>query len=449
MTAATTATARRADRHLVLLGVLLVALTAFGPTLHLRFGDGAHGALMLLSGLGAAWAYWRSDRFSARFGLLVVLPGAAAMRLALLFGEPYLSDDVWRYIWDGRVQAAGINPYRYLPVAPELAFLRDAEVFPNINRARDAPTIYPPGAQVFFYLVTRLGESLTVMKLALVGFEAVGILCLVAILRILGRPPAAVVAYGWHPLPIWEIAGSGHVDAVMVGLLMLGLWAYLRGRTLSAGLAVTIGALCKPVALLALPAFWRPWNWRLVLVFAATVALFYLPYLSVGWRVLGFLPEYLRQEGILDGSGLWLVAALQRVAGPIANGAQIYLAGSALLLFGLAIRIGFRRDRSPQTTLASLHWLLLTYLVLLSPIYPWYFVVLTPLLALTRLTAPWVLATGSFVLYDVIPDDATAVPLAACQAMLYGGTLAAMAFDAWSGRTRGTDAKRDSREART
>ena len=57
------------------------------------------------------------------------------MRLALLFVEPYLSTDIYRYVWDGRVQAAGINPYRYMPIAPELAHLRDAAIFPNINRA--------------------------------------------------------------------------------------------------------------------------------------------------------------------------------------------------------------------------------------------------------------------------------------------------------------------------
>ena len=71
---------------------------------------------------------------------------------------PFLSTDIFRYVWDGQVQAAGINPYRYVPAAPELAPLRDAMVYPNINRADYAPTIYPPAAQMFFLAVTRLGE---------------------------------------------------------------------------------------------------------------------------------------------------------------------------------------------------------------------------------------------------------------------------------------------------
>src|SRR5204862_1171502 len=95
------------------------------------------------------------DRADQRSALLVILTGAVAMRLAMLWVEPYLSSDIYRYIWDGRVQAAGINPYRYVPKAPELARLRDAEIWPNINRPDYAVTIYPPAAQAIFFAVTR------------------------------------------------------------------------------------------------------------------------------------------------------------------------------------------------------------------------------------------------------------------------------------------------------
>ena len=113
-----------------------------------------------------------ADGADQRAALIVILAGAVAMRLALLFVEPYLSTDIYRYIWDGRVQAAGINPYRYVPNAPELAHLRDAAIFPNINRADYAVTIYPPAAQAIFLAVTRLGESVVAMKLGLLAFEA-------------------------------------------------------------------------------------------------------------------------------------------------------------------------------------------------------------------------------------------------------------------------------------
>src|SRR5262249_306879 len=241
--------------------------------------------------------------------LLIIVLGAVAMRAAMLLTEPYLSSDVYRYIWDGRVEAAGINPYRYIPHAPELSHLRDGVIFPRINRGDYAPTIYPPVAQLFFLGLTRVGESVLIMRLGLIAAEAVIIACLLALLRRRGAPATRIALYAWHPLPIWEIAGNAHVDAVMIALLLLGLVLAADGRILSAGVMVTLGALVKPVALIALPVLWKPWNWRLPLLAAATVLIAYAPYASVGWGVLGFFFEYLREEGFTTGSGyklLWL-----------------------------------------------------------------------------------------------------------------------------------------------
>ena len=157
--------------RLAAVGAALVVTTAAGPTLHLAYGG---WALMLVFAVSGAGALLASQMGSAdqRGALVVILVGAVAMRLALLFVEPYLSTDIYRYIWDGRVQAAGINPYRYVPSAPEIANLRDAAIFPNINRADYAVTIYPPTAQAIFLAVTRFGESVVVMKLGLIAFEA-------------------------------------------------------------------------------------------------------------------------------------------------------------------------------------------------------------------------------------------------------------------------------------
>ena len=99
----------------------------------------------------------------------------------MLLFDPLLSTDIYRYIWDGRVQAAGINPYRYFPAHDALAHLRDATIFPRINRADYAVTIYPPVAEFFFLIVTRIGESVTVMRLALLGCEAVSVSLIVAV----------------------------------------------------------------------------------------------------------------------------------------------------------------------------------------------------------------------------------------------------------------------------
>src|SRR5690349_3682974 len=107
--------------------------------------------------------------------LVLGLVFAALFRLSILFAPPYLSDDIYRYVWDGRVQAAGINPYRYVPADEALAQLRDEKIYPNINRRDTAHTIYPPVAEAVFLLVTRISESVTWMKAAMIGFEAVAV----------------------------------------------------------------------------------------------------------------------------------------------------------------------------------------------------------------------------------------------------------------------------------
>jgi alpha-1,6-mannosyltransferase len=295
---------------LAALGIVLTTLTAAGPALHLRLGGWAFIAIFAICSAGAFLATRLGERLDTKTALIIIACGAIAMRLALLFTEPTLSTDIYRYIWDGRVQAAGINPYRYVPAAPELASLRDPAIWPQINRADYAVTIYPPVAQALFLAVTRIGESVVVMKLGLVLFEVVTIVVILALLRRLAKPIALVAAYAWHPLPVWEIAGNGHIDAAMVALIMLGLLAFLNGHLSLAGVLAALAALVKPTAVLALPVLWRPWDWKLPLIVLATAVIAYLPYLSVGTGVFGFLQGYIEEEGFGDGRGfrrVWLL----------------------------------------------------------------------------------------------------------------------------------------------
>jgi hypothetical protein len=417
--------------RLAALAAFLAALTAAGPTLHLTYGG---WALMLIFALGGAgiWLALRiADGIDTRTALLVILGGALAMRLALLLVEPYLSTDIYRYAWDGRVQAAGINPYRYLPAAPELAHLRDEAVFPNINRPDYAVTIYPPAAQAVFLAITRiLGESVVAMKLGLIAFEALTVAALLAILGRLRLPLTRVAIYAWHPLPIWEVAGNGHIDAAMCALLIAGVLLFLRGRTLAAGVAITLGALIKPTALLALPVLWHPWNWRLPLVVLLTIALAYLPYLSVGSGVLGYLGGYIQEEGLTSGQGFAALWLIEQHIGAVPGAVRVYVTLAAAAMIGLALAVAFRRDRSPATAVACLSWLLAVFLVLASPHFPWYLLALVPLLALHPSAAGWVLTLGAPLLYD---SDAR-VPWLGYDARIALFTLAsaaALAFDAW------------------
>ena len=420
--------------RLAAVAAALVAATAAGPTLHLAYGGWMLMFVFAVTGAGALLAA-QTDSTDQRGALVVILVGAAAIRLALLFVEPYLSTDIYRYVWDGRVQAAGINPYRYVPSAPEIANLRDAAIFPNVNRADYAVTIYPPTAQAIFLAVTRFGESVVVMKLGLIAFEAGIVAALLVLLQRLGVPATRIAAYAWHPLPVWEIAGGGHVDAAMCALLVAGLLLFLHGRTLLAGAVVTLGALVKPTALLALPVFWRPWNWRLPLVVGLTAVLAYLPYLSVGSGVLGYLWGYVEEEGLASGRGINVLWLMERYTGPLPRAGLIYAVVAAAVLIGLAFAAAFRKDRSERATIAALGWLLLAFLVLFSPHYPWYFLVLVPFLVVGPSATAWVLTLGCPLLYDSIPG-AGWPGYDARIGLFMLMTIAALAHDGWRMRRK-------------
>src|SRR5579863_3421996 len=194
------------------------------------------------------------------------------MRLAVLLAPPYLSDDINRYVWDGRVEGAGINPYRYIPSDPHLEALRDELIFPHVNRSDYAPTIYPPVAEYIFYLGTRVSESLIAMKGALLALELAAVLLLMRLLRDWGLPRERLLIYVWHPLVLWEFAGSGHIDAAVVTFVALALWARRRQAAWLTGSALAAAALVKFFPAVLFPALYRRWDWRMPVAAAATVA---------------------------------------------------------------------------------------------------------------------------------------------------------------------------------
>jgi hypothetical protein len=382
-------------------GGILLALTLAGPWVNATFGYPGLVPLLIASGLGTLVATKIARTAPMPEGLAIVLVLALAMRLSMVFVDPILSTDVYRYIWDGRVQAAGINPYRFVPADPALSALRDAPIFPNINRADFAVTIYPPVAQIFFYLVTLLGETTMVMRLALVACEMVTVAVIIDLLRRFDRPVTVVAAYAWHPLPIWEVANNGHIDALMIALAMAGLWLFIRMRPLASAVVVTLGMLVKPYLVLMMPALWKPWDWRIPLAATLTIAICYLPYLGVGAGVLGYLGAgYLDEEDIADGDGFWLVHLVNSLWDEVPGLVVLYLCAALAILGWLAVRAAWRADRSPETTIRHIVGLLLAGLFLLSPNYPWYFFVLVPFLPIVGGAPAWTLTIGAFLLYQ-------------------------------------------------
>ncbi|HEX8459732.1 MAG TPA: glycosyltransferase family 87 protein [Pyrinomonadaceae bacterium] len=355
----------------------------------------------------SAWVVWRAPRGRSTLALVFIF--AALFRLSVLFAPPSLSDDVYRYVWDGRVQAAGVNPYAHVPSDDALAHLRDSDIYPNINRRDYAPTIYPPLAQIVFFLSTRVSEQVVWMKFVLVLFEAVGLFALSALLAAFGVPRQRVLVAAWHPLAVWEIAGSGHLDALVVCFVALALLARQRKRDGLTGALLASAVLAKLFPLVLLPAFYRRGGWRLPLAFGLTLAAGYLPYLSVGARrVVGFLPGYASEEGLHSGERFFLLQLARALFGESVMGVAAYTVFALAVMSALALWCLLKPEVDGRAYARRAALLAIVFTVLLSPHYTWYFAWLVVFLCVVsaRWLAPLLCLTiASFMLYGTWLGD--------------------------------------------
>ncbi len=325
-----------------------------------------------------------------RATLWIVLGFAVAMRGMVLFSQPYLSTDIYRYVWDGIVQHAHISPYRYVPGDHALAVLQSKypEIFQHINRRDYAHTIYPPVAQMIYWLATLFSPTVQAMKLAMFGFECVTAGALIALLKGMGRRTTDVLLYAWCPLLVWEIGGAGHIDAAILAFVALALLFRYREQPVMTGLFLGLAVMTKFYPLILLPALWRRGDWKMPATLVAVCAAGYAVYASVGKLVFGFLGR-LRVRG---GIGQWdaiLPAGLRALdetawrtcqSGRIMFSAHAWWVGSRVGWRNASVeRLGEMRVQRPAFVRGST-MLALALMLLFSPHYSWYIAWLVPLL---------------------------------------------------------------------
>jgi hypothetical protein len=364
----------------------------------------------------ACWLVWRRpDRLTRRTTLFVtiaIIAFAMTSRFELVAQKPYLSADVYRYIWDGRVQAAGVNPYRYPPNAPELESLRDQKIFNSIPAA-DLVWIspYPPVAQAVFYAIYSIHPSSPgAFKTAMSLFDLVTMVALALTLARIGQDPARVVLFAWHPMLIYESAHSGHLESVYIAFIALALLASSYGKSALSGAGIGLATMVKFYPALLLPAFLGGGaGKRLKLInrtavsvaagFAIVTLVFWLPYSSAGTRMFGFASSYIADEGFAGGGSRYYLLDLVRRLLPVPTWLFVLC---ALLVFAIvamkALRAAGRGARAAATAASAL---IGAYLLITSPRYAWYHAWLLPFLCLAPRLSWFYLASAAPLLYLV------------------------------------------------
>jgi alpha-1,6-mannosyltransferase len=387
-----------------------------------------------------------------RFTFPIVLIAAIAFRLTPLFSDPFLSSDIYRYVWDGIVQNAHISPYRYVPGNPALTFLRapNQEIFDNINRRDYAHTIYPPVAQAIFYCITWISPTILAMKTAMVLFEGLTLYAMVKILTLLGLRREQSLLYAWCPLLVWEIAGSGHLDSVAMAFISLALLFRLRRQPIFTGLLLGLAVMTKLYPVVLLPALMMPrsstggesvwrlsaWDWRLPAMTAAVVAVGYAAYSSVGLLVFGFLGGYVEEEGMATGTRYFFLDLAQHLPGLHELPATAFLAlcgvtFALLSWWGLKVAAASSTGRSllggrgEASFLAPALALAFALMLLFSPHYPWYILWLLPFLALTPNLPTLTYLMTFFYLFTTPLADGSFATMYLLNKILYGSLLVA------------------------
>jgi hypothetical protein len=334
--------------------------------------------------------------------LVVILVTALVLRAIAMTAPVNLTTDILRYVWDGRIQLGGFNPFLHVPADPALAAYQGWDQFPNINQKDTSVTIYPPVAEMVFLLSAALFDTIDGMRLVMAAFEGVTIWALIRWLGAEGLPRERVVIYAWHPLPIWEFSSQGHIDSVAVAFMMLMVLAVARQRQGLAGVALGFAFAAKYFPIVIVPALWRRWDWRMPVAAAVTAALLYMPYAwSAGPKVIGFLNRYLDNEGYGAGYGFHIIWLLRDFAIGDMSG-RTYTAIALAILAALALWALFAR-RAEEIRPEALVILAAAFIWLTSPHYPWYFGWVIPLLV--RRLYPSVLLFSLLAVAQNIPGD--------------------------------------------
>ena len=320
--------------------------------------------------------FFATRRFARRV-VVIGLVLAALWHIEFLRAPAGADDDIHRYVWDGRLQRLGYNPYLVVPSDPAAKVLHTPETR-SLNNP-DLPSPYPAGAQLFFRAVTAIHETTFALKVAFLVCEFAIAFVLLDVLRRNRQGAHLVLAYAWNPLLAIEVAGSGHIDIVGALLLLISVAALERRWRATAAVGLGLAVAVKFLPIVLLPLYWKRIRIRDAAAAAAVVGVLYVPFLNHGRIPIGSLTTYVKSFRF-NGP---VFAMLDHVAPPQ------FLAGLAVLV-GLATAT-WLRNVAPESSADVFAWPLAASLLCAPVIFPWYLLWLLPFLtsASTLLMILW------------------------------------------------------------
>ncbi|HJR57779.1 MAG TPA: glycosyltransferase family 87 protein, partial [Vicinamibacterales bacterium] len=333
-------------------------------------------------------------------------------------------NDMVRYLWDGRVQKLGINPYAVTPGDPALAFTHTDETR-DMPSAR-ARTPYPPAAQLFFRFVVTMHDSARAMKIALVACDLLTILVLWRWLIGTGRSEWLTLAYAWNPLVVLDVAHSGHIDALGALWITAAAFWLSRRRTALGTVAFVLAVATKLLPIVLAPLLWRRISIRDAFTGAALLVLLYLPFAS-GTDVLFGVQNVVRHIRF-NGPVFRFFAAL----------ASPETAARIAVALGLLTAV-WCRWRLHADNPAGWAWPMAAAIACAPVIYPWYLLYFTPFL-LVRSTLPLVVWSCSvlltYVVWEIARNGGRWIVPTGVLAVEYAAVAAAAAALAWQMRRK-------------
>jgi hypothetical protein len=302
----------------------------------------------------------------------IILGFAVLFRLTLVFHAPVASDDMYRYVWDGKVAAHGINPFRYAPTDSALVALRTADLPSKINHPT-MRTIYPPLAQLLFFISNKVfGDSLAGLKFLFVLADICTIVLLYKLYQLYEL--RQLVLYAWSPVPIMYFGLDGHIDALGIPFLLLFLYLATHNRYFISAISLGMAGVAKLYPLFVAPfLFHVATGWRRLVLPLVPIAM-----LLIGgwlyWEPTGGLVEsFMMFNSVFafNGSVFHIVYEVAKTNN------QAHTISALLFLLWLGVVFFLKRSLIEKTFLAFLG-----FIIFAPVVQPWYLTWLAALLVL-------------------------------------------------------------------